>query len=145
MQYKNLVISSLLMSSLTIVSSCGIEIHEQSSPMVRESGQLTIVNETYDDQIKVEIALAEIDRGHIPNLHVKPKGKSVRRFSLEKNECDPYSYSESCKRTLRFYRNGRLSTYCNGRDVLKVDYRCHDNRCEPIQDDWQDMQCFDID
>lgn len=142
---KNLIKSGLFISSLVLISSCGIEIYEDSSPMVRESGQLTVVNETYDDQIKVEVALAEIDRGHIANLHVEPKGRSVRRFSLEKNECDPYSYSQSCKRTLRFYRNGRLATYCNGRDVLKVDYRCHESSCEPVQDEWQDMDCFDID
>ena len=81
---KNLIKSGLFISSLVLISSCGIEIYEDSSPMVRESGQLTVVNETYDDQIKVEVALAEIDRGHIANLHVEPKGRSVRGLASKR-------------------------------------------------------------
>ena len=129
---------------LSIFSSCGIAVYEEGSHLKKDEGHITIVNETYDEDLRVDFSLSHNDHGHVSSMKIAPNSKYTRRYSIDHRRCDPYSQSESCKRKIQFYGDGHLRTYCYGQDVFKVDYSCNSLKCEPIQDNWADVQCFQV-
>lgn len=135
----------ILSGLLLFFSSCGIAVYEESkTSSSRSSGQITVVNETYHEDIRVEVDLSDSDAGYISPLYVEPNSKRTRRYSYSTDLCGTSPYRTECKRKIQFFGDGTLRTYCYGRDVLKVDYTCDGLRCEPIQDDWSDVTCHQI-
>ena len=73
------------------LTACGVAIYEDSSDLKKYSGKLTVVNESYREDVRVEVSLGETDQGYIPSMYISPTSKQTRRFTFHTRDCDPYA------------------------------------------------------